>query len=395
MFRFEEVRRTAPLARDWWLNYYAYRTASQVIAARYRKDGSGIQLCHDVIERLRIFRQTIRSQGTNQYYVARPDPTNPRNILRVNYGLETRDLTHITHSIRRAALNRIKQQVQLRRAENRRMHEVFRSFKGVAIPTIGGVNMQGGISIRLIKAAKIAKLKSGKKPLTTDAHFGIEVEFLTPFDRVKTMDAFADANLENFVEVKGDGSLHPDAGDHGHEICVLVKEGELTDVLPRVSEVLARLGAYVNDSCGMHTHIDMRSMNHALAYNNLVRVQRLLYRMCPSRRISSTYCRPVNTPSLARNDGDRYHGVNAQSLNRHRTIEIRIHHGTVDAYKIINWASMLVAIARLPEIQVNIRSLSGLRKVWPSIPKDLAAYINERVRKFKKQHSPNSAAKAA
>ena len=33
----------------------------------------------------------------------------------------------------------------------------------------------------------------------------------------------------------------------------------------------------------------------------------------------------------------RYYGINFDELNKHRTIEFRYHHGTLDAEKVINW----------------------------------------------------------
>lgn len=133
---------------------------------------------------------------------------------------------------------------------------------------------------------------------------------------------------------------------------------ELEQVLPTTLEIVNYFGARVNASCGLHVH---HHLPEALDRPQVVRsLQHLWFRMykvmfgvvAPSRK-SNTYCiapRPEEARLYDNNTtyrklceklyrANRYSGLNLTNLtNQERlTVEWRIHHGSTDAKKILNW----------------------------------------------------------
>jgi len=174
-------------------------------------------------------------------------------------------------------------------------------------------------------------------------------------------------------KVVGDGSLQ---GDLPFELVSPVLTGE--DGLAQVRtacEVLNRLGARINKSCGLHVHFGVGELEHEPKFwRNLINNYSALESsidevMPPSRRgRSNTFCRTMAQPGLrerlarcrdlqaierAATNGCRYHKVNIQSFWRHRTVEFRHHSGTTEFGKISNWVrllSRLVEFSRHSEV---------------------------------------------
>lgn len=126
----------------------------------------------------------------------------------------------------------------------------------------------------------------------------------------------------------------------------------------KACEVLNRLGAKVNKSCGFHVHHDATAWD-AKEFKNVLllyaRMEETLDEVVPgSRRVSNNFYTKsvvdrvrwdVETLKRAKTisevqafmNNDRYYKVNVMAYNRHNTIEFRHHSATTDAEKIINW----------------------------------------------------------
>jgi hypothetical protein len=231
-----------------------------------------------------------------------------------------------------------------------------------------------------------------KFPTGDDKYVGIEMEIISKMDVNTLSSEIALAGLENNVNIVGDGSINRStAHPYPHELRILVKEREMPKVIKKVCKILHGKST-VNKSCGLHVHLDMRSRDVDQAYANLFASQALLYSMCPKTRLTNNFCKPSNTYSkmaTASQTSDRYHGINAGAFTKHKTIEVRIHSGTVNAFKIINWVKLLVQIADKPventeRVSVwknykEAKRLIGLRGM-------LEKYVSGRIEEFAEDH---------
>lgn len=244
------------------------------------------------------------------------------------------------------------------------------------------------------------------RPETRAKYLGIEIEFAMPTTATERFishrqvidnlnDQLAIAGLRKWVHASWDRSIdvghyEPDiqldeddedystdyrevgleylyGGHIGVEFRVLVKQKELRSVLPKVLSFIKRKNGYVNESCGLHVHLDMRLRNFRKSTLRLYEMIDTLYDMMPEHRKCNDYCRFSDLDSNELQDlrhyGDRYKAINLQSFREHKTLEVRCHEATLDSRTIINWAEFLVSVVdNKPETRKEIR------------------YVNERVR---------------
>jgi hypothetical protein len=192
------------------------------------------------------------------------------------------------------------------------------------------------------------------------------------------------ADLGNYVTLKGDGSIRVDrSGHNAHELTACIPESQRKVVIAKIAAVLKEADALINKSCGFHVHLDMRSRDRVKAFGNLVTAQNVFYAMNPKSRKESTYCKKTMSKDLDKErNGSRYKGVNAAAISKYGTLEIRIHSGTVDEVKINNWVDLLISVtdADAPFKRAP-RTIDSFCKGY-NIPAELRSYIIERIRKF-------------
>jgi RNA binding exosome subunit len=151
-------------------------------------------------------------------------------------------------------------------------------------------------------------------------------------------------NLRN-VSIKHDGSIDAPSGYFGIELTVFFRRQDKTP-LKDLCKALSNIGAKVNRSCGLHIHLDQRDvikserrLNQKLDnFRGAVEVMKYLV---PKSRRDNSYCK---IGVSGRND-DRYYAVNATALNKYKTIEIRLHSGSIDFTKISNWIDLCYGIS--------------------------------------------------
>lgn len=188
--------------------------------------------------------------------------------------------------------------------------------------------------------------------------------------------------------VKNDGSL---SGEDmaGVEVTVLLDSQHGFDKLRKVCKILNSLGATVNSTCGLHVHLDQ----HGATQNESIDLAHkignylpALLKLVPESRRSNTYCKPT-VSSLS---GCRYHAVNLTALESHGTIEIRLHSGTTDAQKIINWVSILQSIVTTPSPGKMIDSIYDMARIL-GLSEPLTEYCTTRFLKFCETDKPLTA----
>jgi hypothetical protein len=156
--------------------------------------------------------------------------------------------------------------------------------------------------------------------------------------------------LPIWTRVVSDGSIRTAAGQNGHEVRALLDRQTAEPRLHRLCKILSNAGLSVNRSTGLHVHLDARNIPTEA---EAVRVARLmdawifaLRELVPASRRENSYCKfGVSTR-------DRYRAVNVIAWSNQRTIEIRLHSGTIDYTKTLAWIRLLEtirAVARKPK----------------------------------------------
>lgn len=160
--------------------------------------------------------------------------------------------------------------------------------------------------------------------------------------------------------------------------------------IPKIQQIIRDLrsaGAFVNDSCGIHVHVD--ASNHDVrTLRNLVNImaskEDLFYKALDIKCSRERYCRKVDTNFLEKlnrrrphsreqlsrlwygdssshhghYDRSRYHALNLHSVFHKGTVEFRMFNSTLHAGKIKTYIQFSLAISAQA---VNQRKASALR----------------------------------
>jgi hypothetical protein len=241
-----------------------------------------------------------------------------------------------------------------------------------------------------------------KYPTTKQKYVGIEIEFLLlAKDEDKLCKLLDDAKVQYNVHLGTDGSVTDvdfkpkmefgydsnfgydrlkcvNIKDKylGKEIRILATEKEAPTFIDKVCEAIRQAGGKINDTCGLHVHLDMRNREFNEVFNNFFFVQKLLFTTQPKTRRASKYCKimarrtaPVKT---------KYYAINKMSYAEHRTLEIRLHQGTIDPKEIKMWTGLLIKIAdTAKKFKKSVKSFDELE-----LPVALKEYLDVRVKKY-------------
>lgn len=280
------------------------------------------------------------------------------------------------------------------------------------------IKQQSKITNQIIKSFESKEFratKESKSPKRDDKtkYIGIEIEMFINTTRDVFRLMVADAGLSKYINVGTDGSLEndwldmydyidsrfedlyevaiPEMGAPKNaysetEVRLLIPEKQLTKVMTKFGKLMKTVNARVNDSCGLHVHLDMRNRDVVKCANRLLASQDLLFNMVPASRKDNDYCSRNNIDKITfSNINDGYNtlgirgAVNLQAYREHKTIEIRLHEGSVNTNDIINWTKLLINIADNTKLDVT---QSSPMKVG-SLPRGVKIYANKRYKKYK------------
>lgn len=239
---------------------------------------------------------------------------------------------------------------------------------------------------------------------TFNRRFGIEIEaYNCSRDRLarELSEAGINVTVEGYNhETRDHWKLVRDSSLTGSETFELVSpilEGEngLRE-LEKVCWVLDLCNVKVNDSCGLHVHMDAADFtmntwkNLALSYKN---IENVIDAFMPNSRRDNYYCKSLSNISNRRileagtiNElqaafgNDRYHKVNLQAYSRHRTVEFRQHSGSTNFTKMSNWVLFLgrmITFAQQAKVEVGT-TLQNL----PFLTEDQKIYFKLRTKKL-------------
>ncbi len=202
-----------------------------------------------------------------------------------------------------------------------------------------------GSKNRQIKRQKVYKFKA---PKNTEDYVGIEIEFASKYSIESLADLIADNGLHESVRVMRDSSIEvSDTFPSQIELCILTRFKDLSETLTKLQKFIVPQYFQVNPSCGLHVHLDARmtkDVEHT--YRNLVSIQSVLFGLANESRRENRYCHPVpDLPFDQTNMRDHYAAISSSSYIKHRTIEVRIHHATLDLSLVGKWVKLLKRVA--------------------------------------------------
>lgn len=218
------------------------------------------------------------------------------------------------------------------------------------------------------------RLFEAKTPTSDFLGEWISVEIETIFYDESSYNSFLSKirSFRNYVTIKEDSSLECDGScdldEDGNHTCItkeIVVSFRLSDTsaLNAICDNLNGL-AFVNRSCGLHVHFDMRHKTRAqvrLLGQKIANCVPALKLMLPESRRNNYYCsKDIN----AFKRGNKYAFVNLRAFTKYKTLEIRGHSGTIDFHKIINWCLILK----------NIMNHRG--KLYANTIEDLGGILN-------------------
>jgi len=246
-----------------------------------------------------------------------------------------------------------------------------------------------GEIIRLSNALNNVKYFQNKyvNPNKKENHVGVEIELISKLDKDELASKLSECTkfkLGDYVEIKQDGSLRNNSDfKYTHELTVLAEEFKIKEIIEEISKLLDG-NSTVNTSCGLHVHLDMRNRDVIKCYNNLVKSQKLLFKMQPKSRQKNTYCTKNHSSKWNGSTGSRYKAINKRAYDKFRTLEIRLHAGTIDYRKINNWIDILLLIVDNDQIERAPRTLKALYK-FIKLSKQLEDYVEHRIKKFESE----------
>ena len=261
--------------------------------------------------------------------------------------------------------------------------------------------MQGLTNTAAQTAATIAPVID----YTFNRNFGVEIEACNC-----TRERLARELTAAGINVQVEGYNHTDHTDHwklvtdsslsGNNTFELVSpilHGEQgLEELEKVCWVLDLCNAKVNDTCGLHVHMDAAEFDLA-TWKNLIltykRLEGVIDNFMPRSRRNNHYCKTLtaiteNSIKHARNIGElraaffhnRYHKVNLEAYARHRTVEFRQHGGSTNFTKMSAWIHFLAKMITFAK-QGKVQAGTTLQNI-PFLTESEKLYLKIRTKKL-------------
>lgn len=280
---------------------------------------------------------------------------------------------------RKECIDKLIAKIQTERKAAKVPTKKARKFDGAEYFVVGGVFDKFSQINEIAKKTKTNDPYARKTPRRKDTNYiGVELEFNeTPgVDRDKIAAALKSAGLGKYVDVTTDPSC-------GWEVRVLLPEAHFETYLKNIMDILKNMGHKADNKCGTHVHLDMRSRDVNQVYRNFFKTQKFLRKFLTKSRKNNRYCR-VNKhddfeDQRELGEDERYYGINVQAYERHNTLEIRMHQGTLQADELIPWIKCLIKIANHKvSVPKEVNTLKQARQQY-QIEDTLAKTLEDRI----------------
>lgn len=254
-------------------------------------------------------------------------------------------------------------------------------------------------------AAQAAATVLPQLDYTFNRNFGVEIEAYNC-----TRERLARELTAAGIRVQVEGYNHTDHADHwklvtdsslnGNNTFELVSpilhgEQGLAE-LEKVCWVLDLCDVKVNDSCGLHVHMDAAEFD-LQTWKNLIltykRLEGVIDHFMPRSRRNNYYCKGLTTITeatinrastisdlRAAFDHNRYHKVNLEAYARHRTVEFRQHGGSTNFTKMSAWIHFLAKMITFAK-QDKVATGTALQNI-PFLTESEKLYFRLRTKKL-------------
>ena len=247
--------------------------------------------------------------------------------------------------------------------------------------------MQGLTNTAAQTAATIAPVID----YTFNRNFGVEIEACNC-----TRERLARELTAAGINVQVEGYNHTDHTDHWKLVTDSSLSGNNTFELEKVCWVLDLCNAKVNDTCGLHVHMDAAEFDLS-TWKNLIltykRLEGVIDNFMPHSRRNNRYCKRLSTITEtsiknARSISDlrtaflhnRYHKVNLEAYARHRTVEFRQHGGSTNFTKMSAWIHFLAKMITFAK-QGQVNAGTTLQNI-PFLTESEKLYLKIRTKKL-------------
>jgi len=255
-------------------------------------------------------------------------------------------------------------QLQKNREDRKKQNEKVTFIGRIDYSLYGGVHKKQKTILKLFREIAKNRVNSPRNPKAEENHVGLEIEFFSNYDRDTVCNFFIDAKLSQFVRIMTDVSIKPSSEKPvGLELCLIAPESRLEEIVRRACEVLTDLDAKTNESCGLHVHLDCRNRSQVTLFYNMVKCQDLLFKLVDPSRTGNKFCLKQRSPIWEKANTGHYAAINKGSYLKHKTIEIRMHHGTTNYNEIILWVKLLIKIANYNKHFKDINSVDRISKI--------------------------------
>jgi hypothetical protein len=240
---------------------------------------------------------------------------------------------------------------------------------------------------------------------TFNRNFGIEIEAYNC-----TRERLARELTAAGINVQIEGYNHTDHTDHWKlvtdsslcgnnpfELVSPILHGEQgLEELEKVCWVLDLCNAKVNDTCGLHVHMDAAEFD-LTTWKNLIltykRLEGVIDNFMPRSRRNNSYSKSLATISERDIRGahdisdlrvafqhNRYHKVNLEAYVRHRTVEFRQHGGSTNFTKMSAWVHFLAKMITFAK-QGQVQEGTTLQNI-PFLTESEKLYLKIRTKKL-------------
>lgn len=150
-----------------------------------------------------------------------------------------------------------------------------------------------------------------------------------------------------------------DGSVNGAEVVSPILTAERLNDAQAVTRALLAAGGKVDRTTGYHVHIGARAIGFNTLGNfvqNWYTAHDAIGALVAKSRLNNQYCKVLTPEQASRNaervrggnisdiHGDRYQSLNLMSFDRHGTVEVRLHQGTLNGRKAVAWAEFIASL---------------------------------------------------